>query len=83
MNRLKRGLDNNSWNRDIEINKIYQKDRKKVMNMVSLINNNYSVNIPDPSIMNSVPIINVPKRLIFKKEKIIVDRPINSVGDLF
>ena len=48
--------------------------------MVTLINNDFNINITDPLISNSIPIINIPKKLIFKKEKIIIDREISSLG---
>ena len=63
MKRLKRELDNNSWNNNIVIKRVNNNNRKNMMNMVTLINNDFNINITDPLISNSIPIINIPKKL--------------------
>jgi SpoVK/Ycf46/Vps4 family AAA+-type ATPase len=87
MGNLKRSLDNNIENRIIEIsnNNINCNVNKKMhMNCyVNSIYHNYKLYNTDPlinNLFNNIKII--PKKIIIKKEKIIINKKINSLNDL-
>ena len=94
MNPLKLCLDNNNRKKlinnknsiklisEIEIYKKFIKNQQIMSEIVNSINNNYNL-YTDPLINNLFNnIIKVPKKLIIKKEKIIINREINNLTDL-
>ena len=85
MKRLKRGLDNDCSDNNIKImniKKIENKSKANVINILYKINKNYKITINDPSVYDNLPIVDIPKGLIFRKEKIIINREINNITDL-
>ena len=86
MNPLKKYLDNNIYKSEIETTKINNttiKNRKRMREQINLINQNYILYNTDP-IMNHFfnNIRKNPRKLIIKKEKIIINREIKDLNDL-
>ena len=83
MNPLKRYLDNNISKPELEINKTSIKNRKKMREQINLINQNYELCNTDPIVNNLLNTVKKdPKKLIIKKEKIIINREILDLNDL-
>jgi len=81
MSNLKRCLDLHI-NNNIIIKKQVIKNKKTMNETINLINKNYKLYNTDPIINNIIKNTNIPRKLIIKKETIVIDLEINSIGDL-
>ena len=81
MSKLKEKLDFKP-NNEIIIKKGLIKNKKNMREIINLINQNYSLYNTDPFIHNILKNIDIPKKLIIKREKIIITREINNLNDL-
>ena len=81
MSNLKRCLDNNP-NKETIINKPEIKNRRTMRNMIYSINKNSILHNTDPMINNAYYNAYVPRRVIIKKEKVVINREINNLSDI-
>ena len=81
MSNLKKCLDNNLNNETI-INKHVLKNKRSMRNLLQSINKNYILYDTDPIIKNAYYNAYVPRKIIVKKEKVVISREINNLEDL-
>jgi len=83
MNKFKRTLDYRyGQNRENDIKKPNIYTRSQINNIIYSINNNYEMHMTDPLIDNILRNTPIPRQLIINKEQIIINRELNSLGDL-
>lgn len=77
---LKLSLDNVSSN-IISLYSVRKKTKREITNLIYNIDTNYSVYHTDP-IINNILKSPIPKKLIIKKEQVIINKEINTLDDL-
>tara|TARA_Y100000389_G_scaffold203315_2_gene251366 strand:- start:266 stop:1423 length:1158 start_codon:yes stop_codon:yes gene_type:complete len=82
MSSLKKSLDKNSLNNFFPLNQVKKKNRKEIYNLLYNIDKNYNFYNNDPFIQNVFQKLPIPRKLIIKKEKIIINKEINTLKDL-
>ena len=81
MSNLKKYLDNIP-NKEIIINKPCLKNRRTMKNIIASINHNYILYNTDPITNNAYHNAYIRRKVIIKKEKVIINREINNLGDI-
>jgi len=81
MSNLKRCLDLNN-NNEIIIKKQFIRNRKNMNETIKSIDNSFILYNTDPIINNVIKNAYIPRKLIIKKETVIIDLEINSIDDL-
>jgi SpoVK/Ycf46/Vps4 family AAA+-type ATPase len=81
MSNFIRCLDNNT-SKEIVIKKPVIKSKRHMNMMINSININYLLNNNDPIINDVYHNIYVPRKIIIKKEKVIINREINNLSDI-
>jgi len=81
MSNLKRCLDNVTENESFDKKSIIY-DKRDMNRVVRSINKNFVINNTDPYIKNALDNVYIPRKIIIKKEKVTINKEINSLSDL-
>ena len=81
MNKLKYSLDQ-IYTNELVVETPIKKGRKNMNDIIYYINKNYQLYNNDPLLNTVFKNLPIPRQLIIKKEKIIINREINTLDDL-
>ena len=59
-----------------------KKNKTNISNIISQISDNYTIYNTDPFINMALKSIPIPRKLIIKKEKVTINKDINTIDDL-